>query len=42
MTEKDAVKCERFAKQHHWVLPVDATLSPELVPELLKRLKLND
>ena len=24
MTEKDAVKCKRFAKPHHWVLPVRA------------------
>jgi len=24
MTEKDAVKCQRFAAGHHWYLPVDA------------------
>ena len=24
MTEKDAVKCKRFARPHHWVLPVHA------------------
>jgi tetraacyldisaccharide 4'-kinase len=28
MTEKDAVKCRRFAKPHHWVLPVRAVLDP--------------
>jgi len=26
MTEKDAVKCEAFAKAHWWLLPVDAQL----------------
>jgi tetraacyldisaccharide 4'-kinase len=24
MTEKDAIKCQRFARENHWVLPVDA------------------
>jgi tetraacyldisaccharide 4'-kinase len=28
MTEKDAVKCKRFAKPHHWVFPVHAKLDP--------------
>lgn len=28
MTEKDAVKCKRFAKPHHWVLPVSAAPEP--------------
>jgi len=28
MTEKDAVKCKRFAKPHHWVLPVYAAPEP--------------
>jgi tetraacyldisaccharide 4'-kinase len=27
MTEKDAVKCARFARQHHWYVPVTAQLS---------------
>ena len=26
MTEKDAVKCERFADQRHWFVPVEAVL----------------
>ena len=28
MTEKDAVKCWRFAQPHFWMLPVDAELDP--------------
>jgi len=28
MTEKDAVKCRRFARPNHWVLPVHAVLEP--------------
>jgi tetraacyldisaccharide 4'-kinase len=28
MTEKDAVKCKRFAQAHHWVFPVRASLDP--------------
>ena len=28
MTEKDAVKCKRFARPHHWVLPVYAAPEP--------------
>jgi tetraacyldisaccharide 4'-kinase len=24
MTEKDAVKCRRFASENHWYLPIDA------------------
>lgn len=39
MTEKDAVKCEVFAKPHHWVLPVAASMDAELMPLLLKKLK---
>ncbi len=37
MTEKDAVKCQDFADQRHWFLPVDATLSDEFNTELLAR-----
>ena len=29
MTEKDAVKCARFAEIQHWCIPVDAELSDE-------------
>jgi tetraacyldisaccharide 4'-kinase len=28
MTEKDAVKCKRFAQAHFWVFPVRASLDP--------------
>jgi len=41
MTEKDAVKCERFARTNWWALPVRAELEPgldELVAARLKRL----
>lgn len=37
MTEKDAVKCQAFAKAHHWYLPVDAQLD-ERVSQILLRL----
>jgi len=35
MTEKDAVKCERFADACHWCVPVDAVLSGALEDRLL-------
>ena len=38
MTEKDAVKCRRFATQRHWVLPVHAVLDPAFGKWLLERL----
>jgi len=38
MTEKDAVKCKRFAKAHHWVFPVTASLDPAFGRWLLERL----
>lgn len=42
MTEKDAVKCSRHADAQHWVVPVEARLSPEdtgLVRKLTDALK---
>jgi tetraacyldisaccharide 4'-kinase len=30
MTEKDAVKCERFASGRMWAVPVDADVEPAL------------
>lgn len=39
MTEKDAVKCERFADERHWCVPVDAVLSIELEDRLLAILR---
>jgi len=38
MTEKDAVKCEAFASDHHWVLPVEAKMDVTLLPLLLVKL----
>jgi tetraacyldisaccharide 4'-kinase len=37
MTEKDAVKCRRFAAANHWYLPVDAQLDGRLGEALLAR-----
>jgi len=39
MTEKDAVKCRRFAKEHWWYLPVDALISDEQVEQLKTSIK---
>jgi len=38
MTEKDAVKCKRFAKPQHWVFPVTASLEAAFDRWLLERL----
>ena len=38
MTEKDAVKCARFAAGEAWVLPVEADVSPALVDTLLEKI----
>jgi tetraacyldisaccharide 4'-kinase len=39
MTEKDAVKCERFARPDHWYLPVEAELDSGFERSLLDKLK---
>jgi tetraacyldisaccharide 4'-kinase len=39
MTEKDAVKCKRFAKPHHWVFPVHAKLDPAFGNWLQEKLR---
>jgi tetraacyldisaccharide 4'-kinase len=39
MTEKDAIKCRRFARENHWVLPVEARVAPELGQCVLDKLK---
>ena len=39
MTEKDAVKCERFADARHWYVPVEAVLSSALEARLLAILR---
>ncbi|HSQ05029.1 MAG TPA: tetraacyldisaccharide 4'-kinase, partial [Burkholderiales bacterium] len=38
MTEKDAVKCERFATERYWMLPVDAVVDPALGQQVLRKL----
>ena len=38
MTEKDAVKCQRFAAEMHWVLAVDAGPDPRLGDLVLQKL----
>lgn len=38
MTEKDAVKCEAFAPEEAWVLPVEAQLDPDPVQWLVETL----
>jgi tetraacyldisaccharide 4'-kinase len=35
MTEKDAVKCQSFANQQHWYLPIEARLPPLFSEQLL-------
>ena len=39
MTEKDAVKCQHFAQDTMWYLPVSASLTGTLMPAILQRLK---
>ena len=38
MTEKDAVKCERFAGEHWWYLAIDVIPEPRFVTALEKKL----
>jgi len=39
MTEKDAVKCQRFARQNLWYLPITVRLDDEFEQQLLKRIE---
>jgi tetraacyldisaccharide-1-P 4'-kinase len=39
MTEKDGVKCRRFARDAHWELVVDAVLDDALLEQVLRKLK---
>ncbi len=39
MTEKDAVKCQSFAKANYWALPVSATLSGSIITQIMNALK---
>ncbi|MEO8401761.1 MAG: tetraacyldisaccharide 4'-kinase [Gammaproteobacteria bacterium] len=40
MTEKDAVKCFKFASKQHWYLPVKAKLGEELENKICNRLRM--
>ena len=39
MTEKDAVKCRRFARESYWELAVDAVLDDALLERVLRKLR---
>jgi tetraacyldisaccharide 4'-kinase len=39
MTEKDAIKCASFARENHWVLPVDARVDLALGRLILEKMK---
>jgi tetraacyldisaccharide 4'-kinase len=39
MTEKDAIKCRRFARETWWMLPVEARVPPQLGQLVLDKLK---
>lgn len=39
MTEKDAVKCRAFADDHHWFIPVSATVSKVFANDLLAQIR---
>lgn len=39
MTEKDAVKCYRYAKDNWWYLPVDAQIPQEDADRILTRIQ---
>ncbi len=39
MTEKDAVKCKRFAKEHHWYVPVTVEVQETFGKAILEKLK---
>lgn len=38
MTEKDAVKCRRFADDRHWYMPVAAVIDPRLEVRLMAKI----
>jgi len=39
MTEKDAVKCSRFAEDKHWYVPITAEPQSQFSQQLLTLLK---
>jgi len=42
MTEKDAVKCQRFAKLNWWYVPINVTLPKEFGLEIVNLLEKNN
>ena len=42
MTEKDAVKCEAFAREHWYALQVEAELAPAFIDFILAKLRASD
>ena len=39
MTEKDAVKCQRFAAKNMWYLPIDAKLTKDFEMQLINKIE---
>jgi tetraacyldisaccharide 4'-kinase len=39
MTEKDAVKCSRFADERFWYLPIRARIDPNLIAHVARKLR---
>ena len=39
MTQKDAVKCSRFADERFWYLPIQARIDPSLVASVARKLR---
>ena len=40
MTEKDAVKCKKFARSNFWYLPINADVDEKLFKKLIKKLRM--
>jgi tetraacyldisaccharide 4'-kinase len=40
MTEKDAVKCKKFARSNFWYLPINADVDEKLFKKLIKKLRI--
>jgi tetraacyldisaccharide-1-P 4'-kinase len=37
MTEKDAIKCKKFATKNFWVLPLETKVDERLFQNILKK-----
>jgi len=40
MTEKDAIKCKKFANTNFWVLPIETEVDDRLFKDILKKTSL--